>query len=146
MERHAMKGLFLGAVLAAAACHTHEVGRRDRAPEAEAQTKAEETAQSHEVHRDISSGRPVHSTPRGFLSRSAILQIQRALGEKGEHVQATGKLDGTTQAALRRFQKSQQQPTTGYPDFGTLDRLGLDASSLYGGRPDKETGAAGIVK
>ena len=111
----------LGALLG---CHTHEVGRADKAPEAQGEA-------SHAVHLDVSSGRPVHATPSGYLSRDSIVKIQRALVVKGEHVPATGKLDATTQAALKRFQKSQHQPDTGYPDFGTLDRLGLKATDLY---------------
>jgi peptidoglycan hydrolase-like protein with peptidoglycan-binding domain len=130
--------LFACTALLLVACHTQQVGRADRAPQAEGKPTPKDTS----VHMDISSGRPVHSTPRQYLSRESVLKIQRALQAKGEHVSETGKLDATTQAALRRFQKSRKQPDTGMPDFGTLDLLGLDANELYGGKPDKETGSA----
>lgn len=123
-----------------AGCHTQQVGRADRAPQARV------PPESREVHLDISSGRPVHATPGRFLSRNAVLEIQRALSAKGEPLHQTGKLDGATRAALKRFQKSQRQPDTGYPDFDTLGRLGLRPTELYGGKPDKETGAAGLEK
>jgi peptidoglycan hydrolase-like protein with peptidoglycan-binding domain len=58
-------------------------------------------------------------------------KIQAALAGKGERVSQTGKLDAATQAALKRFQTSQNQPATGFPDFDTLKRLGLDAKELY---------------
>ena len=58
-----MKGLLIAAALFAG-CHTHEVGRGDRAPQAQGKGD-EKQADNGPVHMDISSGRPVRPTPSG---------------------------------------------------------------------------------
>jgi hypothetical protein len=114
-----------------AACHTHEVERGDRG-------MASQAKEGPPRQREINSPRPVRTTPAGFLDDQAVRQIQEALGKKGERVAHSGKLDGPTRAALKRFQVAEHQPPTGFPDFETVRRLGLDAKKLYLGGAERQ--------
>ena len=109
----------LGLALSLAGCHAREVARDD-------QSMAGPPRQE-----EVSSERPVRTTPGGMLDGQSMRKIQRALAAKGERVRETGKLDGTTKAALRRFQRGQDQPATGLPDYDTIRRLGLDVKEIY---------------
>jgi hypothetical protein len=105
--------------LALGACHTRHVAR-------DGQSMGGPPRQE-----EVRSERPVRTTPGGMLDGLAMRKIQRALSAKGERVGETGKLDRPTQAALRRFQRSQDQPATGMPDYDTVRRLGLDVKDIY---------------
>ena len=55
-----------------------------------------------------------------------IREIQEALREAGYlRTEPTGKWDGATEAAMRRFQKEHGHPQTGKPDALSLIKLGL---------------------
>ena len=116
-------GLGLGACLVAG-CHAHQVGS-DR------ETMAAPPKDTPLKQAEVKSERPVRTTPGGMLDATAMHKIQDALGRHGEKAPRSGKLDEATQAALKSFQKKQDQPATGFPDFDTLHRLGLDARTIY---------------
>src|SRR5262249_33628501 len=80
---------------------------------------------------EVSSQRPVRTTPGGMLDPRSMRRIQEALNHHGEKVEASGQLDDATQVALRHFQRRQGQPGTGMPDYDTLRRLGLDPQEIY---------------
>ncbi len=65
------------------------------------------------------------------MTEDGVRKIQSALSRKGQRVDATGEMDAATQAALREFQKKNAQPATGFPDFDTLKRLGLEPKQIY---------------
>jgi peptidoglycan hydrolase-like protein with peptidoglycan-binding domain len=111
--------LVLGVLILAAGCHAHQVSQ-DR-----------ETLKSPPKQEEVSSERPVRTTPGAMLDAQSMRDIQRALARRGERVSESGKLDEQTQAALRHFQHKQAQPATGMPDFDTLRRLGLDPKKIY---------------
>lgn len=52
-----------------------------------------------------------------------------------EKLVITAVLDEKTQRALGAFQKSENLPETGMPDYETLDRLGMKPSDLFHHRP-----------
>lgn len=54
---------------------------------------------------------------------------------KVEEVKSTGELDNATQEALRAFQRSQQLPETGLPDYETLRRLKIKPNEVYHHQP-----------
>jgi len=90
--------------------------------------------------RQVSSERPVRTTPGGMLDQKAIGKIQAALAHHGVKVASSGVLDQPTQAALRRFQKRQGIARTGLPDYDTLRRLGLDPKTIYLGGTARASG------
>ena len=104
---------------AIAGCHAHHVAN-DR-----------ESMKSPPKREEVSSARPVRTTPGGMLDPRSMRRIQQALHRHGEAVSESGQLDDATQAALKRFQRKQQQPATGLPDYDTLRRLGLDPKEIY---------------
>lgn len=124
---HAMRSLILVPLLSLAACHAHQAAGRAQATEAPPQQK------------QVSSARPVRTTPKAMLDEQSMKQIQHALSRRGYHVDASGQLDADTKEALRRFQKHEQMAATGLPDYGTLDKLGLDAKQIYLGGTRRKT-------
>jgi peptidoglycan hydrolase-like protein with peptidoglycan-binding domain len=68
-----------------------------------------------------------------MLDAQSMKKIQAKL-----HVAETGELDDKTQAALKAFQKKNDQPATGLPDFDTLRRLGLDPKDIYIGGTQRQ--------
>ncbi|MGV3619539.1 MAG: peptidoglycan-binding domain-containing protein [Archangium sp.] len=52
-----------------------------------------------------------------------------------EKLVITAMLDEKTQRALGAFQKAENLPETGMPDYETLDRLGMKPSDLFHHRP-----------
>lgn len=54
---------------------------------------------------------------------------------KVEEVKANGELDNATQEALRSFQRSEQLPETGLPDYETLRRLDIKPNEVYHHQP-----------
>ena len=52
-----------------------------------------------------------------------------------EQLEITAMLDEKTQRALGAFQKAENLPETGMPDYETLDRLGMEPSDLFHHRP-----------
>lgn len=107
------------ALLCAAGCHAHQVAQH------------RESMKSPPKQEEVSSARPVRTTPGGMLDPQSMHEVQRALGRHGEKVDESGQLDDATQAALKRFQRKQDQPATGFPDYDTLRRLGLDPRDIY---------------
>ena len=123
-----MKWISLLALLAG--CHAHQVA------------SDHETLKSPPKTKQVSSERPVRTTPGAMLDLKAMREIQRALTHHGEPVGESGQLDRETQAALERFQRKQAQPATGIPDYDTLRRLGLDPKKIYlGGTARREAKA-----
>jgi peptidoglycan hydrolase-like protein with peptidoglycan-binding domain len=102
------------------ACHAHQTAGK----QAQTMEKPPETKQ-------VSSARPVRTTPGGMLDPKSMKQVQSKLSTKGFHVAESGQLDEPTQAALRKFQKHEKMAATGMPDFDTLRKLGLDPKSIY---------------
>ena len=122
MRRSPWLGLLL-----LAGCHAHEVAR-DR-----------QTMKSPPRQQEVASARPVRTTPGGMLDPQSMHKIQQALSRHGEKAGDSGQLDDATQAALKRFQRKQDQPATGLPDYDTLHRLGLDPKDIYlGGTQRRE--------
>lgn len=60
-----------------------------------------------------------------------LKKLQEALAAKGQEVKTTGRLDASTQKALREYQKANELPDTGLPDFETLRRLGLKPEEVF---------------
>lgn len=127
MRRIAITMFLLSGVVG---CHAHTT----------AQDKAQ--LESPPDTKQVSSARPVRTTPGGMLDPVAMHKLQHALASHGEKVQQTGLLDEQTQAAIRAFQKHQSQPATGLPDYDTLKRLGLDAQDIYLGGTKRRDAAA----
>ncbi len=107
------------ALFVLAGCHAHQVGQNH------------ETMASAPKGEQVKSARPVRTTPGSMLDKSAMSKLQEALSRHGEPVKVTGTLDDATQGALKRFQRQQDQPATGLPDYDTLHRLGLDPKDIY---------------
>jgi peptidoglycan hydrolase-like protein with peptidoglycan-binding domain len=106
-------------LLLLAACHAHDVQGKQTtmaAPPKEPQ---------------VSSQRPVRTTPGGMLDPAAVKKIQSALSSHGVKAPMSGQLDEETQAALRKFQAKEKMAKTGMPDYDTLRRLGLDPKEIY---------------
>jgi hypothetical protein len=104
-----------------AGCHAHQVAEH------------RETMASKDTQPQVSSERPVRTTPGSMLDATSVKQIQSKL-----HIAETGELDDQTQAALKAFQKKQNQPQTGLPDYDTLRRLGLDPKKIYLGGTERQ--------
>ncbi len=102
-----------------AGCHAHQVQA--------SRTSMEQPPKEPQV----SSARPVRTTPGGMLDPQAMKQIQSALSRHGVEAPSSGTLDDATQAAIRRFQKKEGIARTGMPDYDTLRRLGLDPRKIY---------------
>jgi hypothetical protein len=109
----------LGLALLGAGCHARQVQSKQTTMEAPPQQP------------QVSSERPVRTTPGGMLDPKAMRQIQSALSRHGVSTPSSGLLDDETQAALRKFQAKEQIAQTGMPDYDTLRRLGLDPKSIY---------------
>ena len=114
MRRLLVAGLLL------AGCHAHQIG----------ETKKESMA-SAPKGQQVSSERPVRTTPGSMLDEKAMQKLQEALNHHGEKVKISGILDDQTQAALKRFQRKNSQPGTGLPDYDSIRRLGLDPKDIY---------------
>jgi peptidoglycan hydrolase-like protein with peptidoglycan-binding domain len=111
-------------LVALAGCHAHTTAAQTGKEAAEQMEKPPESKQ-------VSSERPVRTTPGGMLDPQSLKQVQSALDKRGFKTSDSGQLDEETQAALRRFQKREHVAQTGLPDFDTLRRLGLDPKKIY---------------
>jgi peptidoglycan hydrolase-like protein with peptidoglycan-binding domain len=87
---------------------------------------------------DEASGRSeaitTSKTTNDMFKEEGIKKLQRALATKQKAVaglQESGKLDTKTQDALRAFQKEQQLPDTGLPDYESIRRLGVKPEEVY---------------
>jgi len=112
-------------------------GKPEAKPEAKTEAKKAAPNQKPKATKQISSERPVRTTPAAFFDAAAVRKIQAALSSHGQPVKESGELDGDTHAALVRFQKANAQPATGFPDFDTLKRLGLKPEEVYLGQVGK---------
>jgi peptidoglycan hydrolase-like protein with peptidoglycan-binding domain len=81
----------------------------------------------------VSSPRPVRTTPGGVLDPLAMKQIQAALNHHGVKAPSSGELDSETKSAIRQFQTKHKMASTGVPDYETLRKLGLDPKQIYVG-------------
>ncbi len=116
--RRSSSWIVLAAVVGA--CHAHQTaGQGQRTLEKPPDTK------------QVSSERPVRTTPGGMLDDKSVRQIQSKLSARGFKTPESGQLDDATEAALRKFQAHEHIAQTGLPDFDTLRRLGLDPKSIY---------------
>jgi peptidoglycan hydrolase-like protein with peptidoglycan-binding domain len=106
-------------LLLLAACHAHEVQGKQTTMEAPPKEP------------QVSSERPVRTTPGGMLDPASMKKVQEALSSHGVKAPSSGQLDEETQAALRRFQAKEKMAKTGMPDYDTLRRLGLDPKEIY---------------
>jgi len=111
-------------LVALAACHAHQTASQNG-------KEAQQTLEKPPETKQVSSARPVRTTPGGMLDPQSMKQIQGKLSGKGFKVAESGQLDEATEAALRKFQKHEQIASTGLPDFDTLRRLGLDPKKMY---------------
>jgi hypothetical protein len=75
----------------------------------------------------------VATAPGGLLAPNGEREIQQALVVRGflARGRATGVIDRETRRALRAFQASQSLPATGLPGYETVERLGLNAQSVF---------------
>jgi peptidoglycan hydrolase-like protein with peptidoglycan-binding domain len=87
---------------------------------------------------DEASGRSeaitTSKTTNDMFKEEGIKKLQRALATRQKAVaglQESGKLDTKTQEALRAFQKEQQLPDTGLPDYESIRRLGVKPEEVY---------------
>src|SRR5207302_8308405 len=100
-------------------CHAHQVQGKQT------------TLETPPKEPQVSSARPVRTTPGGMLDPAAMKKVQSALNRRGVKAPESGQLDDETQAALRRFQAREQMAPTGMPDYDTLRKLGLDPKAIY---------------
>lgn len=107
------------AAFAVAGCHAHTVQGKQT------------TLETPPKEPQVSSERPVRTTPGGMLDPVAMRKLQGALNHHGVSAPSSGQLDDETQAALRKFQRREHVAETGMPDFDTLRRLGLDPKAIY---------------
>lgn len=123
-----MRRLIWVPLVALAACHAHTTagnrGAQKEAPPAEKQ---------------VSSPRPVRTTPNAMLDDKSMREIQKALAAHGVSVEQTGKMDAQTEQALRTFQGREHTAKTGLPDYDTLRHLGLNPKSIYIGGTERKT-------
>ncbi len=119
-----MRRLWWIPLVALAACHAHTTAAQNGKEQAQTMEKPPETPQ-------VSSQRPVRTTPGAMLDPDHIKRIQSKLSAKGYHVSESGQLDEQTEAALRKFQAHEHIASTGLPDYDTLRRLGLDPKTVY---------------
>src|SRR5438270_4911683 len=119
-----MRRLLWIALVVVAACHAHETAAGNGKERAQTMEQPPDTVQ-------VSSARPVRTTPGGMLDPKSVRQVQSKLSGKGFKVAENGQLDEATEAALRKFQAREQIAATGLPDFDTLRRLGLDPKEIY---------------
>ena len=115
-----MRRLLWIPLVALAACHAHTTAGKQQVQ----MEKPPDTKQ-------VSSARPVRTTPGGMLDPAAMKQIQKKLSQKGFKASESGQLDEETQAALRKFQSHEHIASTGLPDYDTLRRLDLDPKKIY---------------
>ncbi|MDB4968102.1 MAG: Peptidoglycan-binding domain 1 protein [Myxococcales bacterium] len=106
-------------LLLLAACHAHQVQGKQTTMEAPPKEP------------QVSSERPVRTTPGGMLDPTAMKKLQAALSRHGVKTPESGQLDEETQAAIRKFQANEKMAKTGMPDYDTLRRLGLDPKQIY---------------
>lgn len=112
-------------VVGLAGCHAHQTAAQNgKSGEKQTLEKPPDTPQ-------VSSARPVRTTPGGMLDASSIKQLQSKLSSRGFHAPESGTLDEATEAALRKFQHHEAIAETGLPDFDTLRRLGMDPKKVY---------------
>jgi hypothetical protein len=120
--------LALLSLIVVAGCHAHTVQGKQT------------TLETPPKEPQVSSARPVRTTPGGMLDPRAMRQIQAALDKHGVKAPSSGELDEETQAALRRFQAREHVAKTGMPDYDTLRRLGLDPKTIYLGGTARASG------
>ncbi len=119
------RGIAIALLLAG--CHAHTTQGRNQAQPEAPPGEEQKTA------------RPVRTTPHAMLDAQAMRRVQEALARHGERVEATGELDAQTERALRAFQRREDMPPTGLPDYDTLDKLGLDAKQIFLGGTARKT-------
>ena len=116
--------------------HTRHVGDEgdDRESQTHKGTKGEEGASSRVTTERVPprGDRPaVSASPEGLMNPGSARKVQEALRRSGYLNDASGELDTTTSAALRRFQHDHGLAATGAPDRETLRSLGIDPSDVY---------------
>ena len=120
--------LALPLLMLVAGCHAHQVAGKQT------------TLETPPNEPQVSSQRPVRTTPGGMLDPKSMHAIQSALDKHGIQAPQSGELDEQTQAALRRFQAREHMAKTGMPDYDTLRRLGLDPRTIYLGGTARASG------
>jgi hypothetical protein len=114
-----MKRIIWLPLLMLAACHAHQVQGKQT------------TLETPPKEPQVSSERPVRTTPGGMLDPKSMRQLQGALNRHGVHTVDSGQIDEETQASLRKFQAREKMAATGMPDYDTLRKLGLDPKAIY---------------
>ena len=114
-----------------AACHAHQTAAEN------GKSDAKQTLEKPPDTPQVSSARPVRTTPGGMLDPKSIKELQGKLTSRGFNAPASGQLDEATEAALRKFQHHESIASTGLPDFDTLRRLGMDPKQVYLGGTKK---------
>jgi peptidoglycan hydrolase-like protein with peptidoglycan-binding domain len=108
---------------AAAGAHEHE----------QTQARATEERLHRAARERPAADVPIAASPADLLKPGAEQRIQERLASEGllDHQDVSGKLDGKTRQALRRFQQSSDLPATGVPDQETVRKLGLDPEQTF---------------
>jgi hypothetical protein len=130
MRRLVVWTALVAAVALIGGCHAHTTAAQTGKEPAQTMEKPPETKQ-------VSSERPVRTTPGVMLDDKSVKELQSALDKHGFKTSDSGELDKDTEEALRKFQKSEHVAQTGLPDFGTVRRLGLDPKKLYLGGTER---------
>src|SRR5689334_17932689 len=77
-------------------------------------------------------------TTKQMFKRDGVKKLQEALGARGYSASWSGTLDFPTQRALRKFQESEGIAATGFPDYESVRRLGLEPDEVFHHRPPAE--------
>ncbi len=117
------------ALVAVAGCHAHTTAAQNG--------KRQDQLEKPPEVPQVSSARPVRTTPGGMLDDKSVKELQSALDKRGFKTSDSGELDEETQAALRKFQKHEQLAATGLPDYDSLRKLGLNPKSVYLGGTER---------
>jgi peptidoglycan hydrolase-like protein with peptidoglycan-binding domain len=126
-----MRRLLWIPLVLAAACHAHTTAAQNKNEAAQKEAPPAE--------KQVSSPRPVRTTPNAMLDEKSMHDIQQALSKRGIHVEPSGHLDTQTQKGLREFQAREKMAPTGLPDYDTLRKLGLDPHDIYVGGTERKT-------
>ncbi|MCS6804472.1 MAG: peptidoglycan-binding domain-containing protein [Acidobacteriota bacterium] len=85
------------------------------------------------VRRSLARYQPLR--PGSQMPTDRVLEIQRALIERGFLAEATGVYDQATIEAMKAFQQAENLPVTGRPTAHVLSRLGLSPRPAHEPQP-----------
>lgn len=94
-------------------------------------------ARRSRVQRRLARYQPVR--PGSRMPTDRVLEIQRALIERGFLAEETGVYDQATIEAMKAFQQAENLPVTGRPTAHVLIRLGLSPRPAHEPQPESPT-------